>query len=131
MHTIKIQSTERNQIIDITHQINNVIREHNYESGLIVVYSPHTTAAITVNENADPDVKTDMIYAFNHLVPNDPKFKHMEGNSNSHVKGSMIGFSQTFIVEDYTIQLGTWQSIYFIECDGPRHRKVWLQFISA
>lgn len=131
MHTINIQSTQRNQIIDITDEVNAILIKNNYESGIIVVYSPHTTGAITVNENADPDVKTDMVYAFNKLVPDDPNFRHMEGNSDSHIKGSMLGFSQTFIVEDSSIQLGTWQSIYFVECDGPRNRKVWLKFISA
>jgi len=94
----------------------------------VLVFSPHTTAGITVNENADPDVKTDITTFLNKIVPQSPSFQHAEGNSDSHIKGSLVNFSQTFIVENGQIQLGTWQSVFFMEFDGPRSREVWLQF---
>ncbi len=94
-----------------------------------MIFSPHTTAAITVNENTDPDVRYDLISHLTHLVPAESAFTHIEGNSDAHIKTSLIGPSQTLIVEDGLLQLGTWQGIYLIEFDGPRTREIWLKFI--
>ena len=130
MEKLKFSSNTREQIIDITPLVQKEISERKYNSGIITVFSPHTTAAITVNENADPDVKKDINYFLNKAIPQDYGFSHMEGNSDSHIKGSLMNFSQTFIVENRQLQLGTWQGIYFMEFDGPRNREVWLKFIS-
>jgi len=129
MDKISISTTSRAQIIDITPKVQNYINKNSFSSGIITVYSPHTTAAITVNENADPDVKKDMNSFLKELVPQDNNFSHTEGNSDAHIKGSLTNFSQTFIVEDGKLQLGTWQGIFFMEFDGPRNREVWLKFI--
>jgi len=130
MNRLKISSSKRTQVIDITPQVQRYIAKEGHVSGILIVYSPHTTAAITVNENADPDVKRDINYFLNKTVPQDYGFAHMEDNADAHVKGSLMGFSQTFIIEDGKLQLGTWQGIYFMEFDGPRAREVWLKFIS-
>ncbi len=130
MKTITITSNTRTQIIDITAQIQKTIKEQNWQSGILTLYSPHTTAAISVNENADPAVKKDMNGFLKKLIPQESGFSHLEGNSDAHIKGSLVGFSQTFIVENTSLKLGTWQGIYFMEFDGPRQREVWLKFIS-
>ena len=129
MHTISISTESRQDIIDITTHIQQYLSKNQCESGIIVIYCPHTTAGITVNENADPDVKHDITAFLNKLVPQNFPFAHIEGNSDSHIKGSLMNFSQTFMVENSQLQLGTWQGIYFMEFDGPRSRKVWVKFI--
>ncbi len=129
METLSIQTKSRQQIIDITPQIREFLASQEARSGIVLVFSPHTTAGITVNENADPDVKTDITTLLNKLVPQNSAFRHAEGNSDAHIKGSLVNFSQSFIVENGQLQLGTWQSIFFMEFDGPRNREVWLQFL--
>lgn len=129
MKTLFISTTVRSQIIDITTQVQKIICENSWRDGLLLVYCPHTTAAISVNENADPDVKADMNSFLKKLVPQQAGFDHAEGNSDAHIKGSLVGFSQTFIIENGELQLGTWQGIYFMEFDGPRQREVWLNFV--
>lgn len=131
MNTISLATTARNQIIDITVQVQKVITDNNWQDGLLLVYCPHTTAAISVNENADPDVKTDMNAFLKKLVPQEAGFDHAKGNSDAHIKGSLVGFSQMFIVEDSELQLGTWQGIYFMEFDGPRKREIWVKFVGG
>lgn len=131
MHKINVKTDRREQIVDITPQVRDFLSKNGHRSGLVLVHSPHTTAAITVNENADPDVKSDFLAHLRKMVPRDPGFDHSEGNSDAHIKGSLIGFSQTFIVEDGRLQLGTWQGIYFVELDGPRSREVWLKFVTG
>lgn len=128
MLKLAISTTVRNQIVDITAQVRKIVAENNWRDGLLIVYCPHTTAAISVNENADPDVKADMNSFLKKLVPQQAEFDHAEGNSDAHIKGSLVGFSQTFIIENGELQLGTWQAIYFMEFDGPRQREVWLKF---
>jgi len=130
MKKIKLSTLHRIQLIDITHKIQKLIKEEKINSGIIVIYSPHTTAGITINENADPDVQKDIISFLNKTIPQDPSFHHIEGNSDAHIKGSLTNFSQTFIIENGKIQLGTWQAVYFCEFDGPRQREVWIQFNS-
>lgn len=115
--------TPKEDFINISAHVNNVIRESNINNGQVTVFCPHTTAGITVNENADPDVITDMLFALNITYPNRPEFKHFEGNSDAHLKSSAVGCQQTFILQDASLMLGIWQSIYFCEFDGPRNRK--------
>jgi secondary thiamine-phosphate synthase enzyme len=129
MKKINVKTSARNQIIDITNEVKNYISETKTISGIITIYSPHTTAGISVNENADPDVKTDMLEFLKKLIPQHQSFQHIEGNSDAHIKGSLLNFSQTFIIENSCIQLGTWQGIFFMEFDGPRNREVWLKII--
>lgn len=130
MHRIKVKTHKRDEIVDLTRDLQAWLRETNAGSGILVVYSPHTTAAISVNENYDPDVKSDMLRFLNNLVPRNAGFDHAEGNSDSHIKGGMFNFSQCFIVEDGRLMLGQWQGIYFMEFDGPRSREVWVKYIA-
>ena len=131
MHKIAVKTTRREQVIDITSKVQEFLAKTGARSGLVLVHSPHTTAGITVNENADPDVKSDFLAHLGRMVPKDPSFDHSEGNSDAHIKGSLINFSQSFIVEEGRLQLGTWQAIYFVELDGPRSREVWIKFLGS
>ncbi len=131
MHKLAISTGKREEITDITGRIRDFIEKNKCRSGLLAVYSPHTTAGISVNENYDPDVKRDITAYLNATVPADFGFRHAEGNSDAHIKGALVNFSQVFIVEDGQIRLGTWQGVFFMEFDGPRRREVWLQFIPA
>lgn len=115
-------------MVDITSRIKDSVKNSGVKNGALIVYTPHTTAAITVNENADPDVASDMIRAFNEMIPA-IRFDHREGNSPSHILSSLVGASEHFIIENGQIILGTWQGIYFCEFDGPRDRKVLVQMI--
>ncbi|MBI5549406.1 MAG: YjbQ family protein [Deltaproteobacteria bacterium] len=128
--TFEISTTRRCELVDVTSKVQDAVRAAGLKSGLVVVYCPHTTAAITINENADPDVRTDLLMALERAVPNEG-FRHSEGNSDAHTKTSLVGPSVTAIVEDGQTQLGTWQSIFFCEFDGPRRRKVWVQTVGA
>jgi secondary thiamine-phosphate synthase enzyme len=119
-----LNTTSRDEMIEITSIINDWIRERGIHEGILVVSSLHTTAGITVNENADPDVKRDMLMRLDEVYPwNHPKDRHMEGNTASHLKTSTVGHSQTLIISNGTLLLGTWQGVYFCEFDGPRSRK--------
>jgi len=111
-------------MIDITQEIIKALHENAIDAGVITLFTPHTTAAITINENADPDVTNDMLFGLSKLIPNDPHYKHAEGNSDAHLKSSLIGVSETLIVEAGQLLLGTWQGVYFCEFDGPRKRRV-------
>ena len=115
--------------VDITARVRQIVRESGIEEGLCVVYCPHTTAAITINENADPDVVRDLKLALADIFPDRRDFKHAEGNSAAHLKSSAIGASETIPVTGGAMALGTWQGIYFCEFDGPRHRKVYVQVV--
>lgn len=126
-----ITTKNRTEIVDISIIILDIVKQNNFNDGIIFLYSPHTTAALSVNENADPNVKIDIINFLNKLVPNNNYFLHDEGNSDSHIKGSLVNFSQTFIVENSTIKLGTWQGIFLMEFDGPRNREIWIKFIPS
>ncbi len=111
-------------MIDITSQVRQVVRESGIQDGLVHVYSMHTTAAITINENADPAVETDILNTINKVIPWDDNFRHMEGNSAAHIKVSLFGPSELIPLEKGSLVLGTWQGIFFCEFDGPRNRKV-------
>ncbi|MFH2092887.1 MAG: secondary thiamine-phosphate synthase enzyme YjbQ [Pseudomonadota bacterium] len=126
---ITVQTNERTQMIDITRQVQDVIKSSGIQNGLVHVFSMHTTAAVTINENADPAVELDILKTINTLIPWDDHFKHMEGNSAAHIKVSLFGPSETIPLENGSMILGTWQSIFFCEFDGPRARRVNVQII--
>lgn len=126
---INVKTNKRNELIDITFQIQKIISESKISSGLCVLYTPHTTAGIIINENADPDVKTDLLSALEKLVPK-INFKHVEGNSDSHLKSLLCGKEKTLIIKNSQLRLGAWDGIYFVEFDGPRNRKVYVKIIS-
>jgi len=130
MTEFTLKTSARNQFVEITDRVREVVAASGVRSGLCVVYCPHTTAAITVNENADPDVVHDMLLYLNRTVPKDqPGFRHGEGNSDSHVKASLVGPSVTLVVHDGDVVLGRWQGVYFCEFDGPRTRTVVVQVV--
>lgn len=125
VHTLTINTQQRDQMLEITRQVQQLVDEQAITSGQVVVYVPHTTAGITINENADPDVVHDMLKQLDEMVPwSQPFYRHGEGNSASHVKASMMGSSVTVLIERGRLLLGTWQGIWFCEFDGPRTRKV-------
>lgn len=124
---LSIKTSNRNQMLDITKHVNKFIKENNIKNGMITVFIPHTTAAVTINENADPDVKKDILYKLKDLIPKHDNYDHMEGNSDAHLKASIIGNSETIIIDNSELVLGTWQGIYFCEFDGPRKRNIYLK----
>lgn len=121
---ININTTKRTQLIDITSQLSEAVRKSNIKDGVCMVYVPHTTAAVTINENADPNVREDIINIINHIVPWQYDYKHLEGNSPAHIKATLIGPSVTIFIENTHLSLGTWQGVFFCEFDGPRSRRV-------
>jgi secondary thiamine-phosphate synthase enzyme len=123
MPTIPVRTSARSQFVDITREVADVVRASGVQEGLCHVFVMHTTAGLTINENADPDVTRDMLDVLERLVPRDAGYAHAEGNSDSHVKSSLMGCSTTVPVRNGRLVLGTWQSIYFCEFDGPRSRK--------
>jgi len=130
MTQFQIETKTRNQFVEITDHVQKAVTVSGTKNGLCVVYCPHTTAAITVNENADPDVVHDMLLCLNKTIPqHQTGFRHAEENSDSHIKASLVGPSVTLIVEDGEIVLGRWQGVYFCEFDGPRTRKVMVQVV--
>lgn len=127
---IAVQTNIQTQIIDITAQIQKVVRESGISEGLCCVFIPHTTAGVTINENADPSVKHDIIMELNKVIPLNDHYRHLEGNSAAHIKASIIGSSVNVPVENNNLLLGTWQGICFCEFDGPRQRNVYVKIIS-
>ncbi len=120
----KLGTLKRSEMVDITAQIQEYVRKCGVDTGRVTVFCPHTTAAITINENADPDVQHDILLTLNELFPQHRSgYRHNENNSDSHIKASLFGASETILVKDSTLVLGTWQGIYFCEFDGPRTRK--------
>ncbi|TIH11719.1 YjbQ family protein [Marinifilum sp. JC120] len=131
METLQIRTNSREEMIDITEPVRELIRDNGWQSGALLLYCPHTTGAITVNEGADPDVVRDITVNMRKLVPHRGDYQHMEGNSDAHIKTSMFGPEQMLIVENGDVMLGTWQRIFFCEFDGPRSRKLWAQWLGA
>ena len=131
MRTLTVKSHKQVELIDITDDVIKTILEDNITEGLAVIYTPHTTAAITINENADPDVSRDIIMGTDKLIPLRDDYRHLEGNSAAHIKSSLFGASETLIINNGKPVLGTWQGIYFCEFDGPRHRHVHIQTVGA
>ncbi|MBI9112110.1 secondary thiamine-phosphate synthase enzyme YjbQ [Maridesulfovibrio ferrireducens] len=131
METIDIRTNVRDEMIDITGAVRKIVRKNGWSSGAILLYCPHTTGAVTVNEGADPDVVRDIIVNLRKLVPHAGDYQHAEGNSDAHIKTSMFGPEQMLIVEGGEIMLGTWQKIFFCEFDGPRNRKLWVKWLAS
>ncbi len=129
MESFSVRTSQRNQMLDITDRVQDCVRQMGIEDGLVCVFVPHTTAGVTINENADPDVTDDVLAALSRAVPAEAKYKHSEGNSDSHAKSSLVAASITLIVERGQLQLGTWQAVYFAEFDGPRNRQCWVKAV--
>jgi len=127
MRTLTVNSHQQVELIDITGDVMNCILQDDIVEGLAVIYTPHTTAAITINENADPDVSRDIIMGINKLVPLHDAYRHLEGNSAAHIKSSLFGASETLVISQGKPVLGTWQGLYFCEFDGPRQRRIHVQ----
>ena len=130
MKTIEIRTGSRTAFVDITAEVADCVRAQGLADGVVTVFIPHTTAGVTINENADPDVTADMEMVLDRIVPWTDGYAHGEGNTAAHVKASMMGSSAQIIVSGGKLQLGTWQSLYFCEFDGPRTREVWVKGIS-
>jgi secondary thiamine-phosphate synthase enzyme len=127
MDQISVRTSQRTEFVDITSQLQDFVRKNNIREGYILVFVPHTTGAVTINENADPSVSRDILYELNKVIPFDDRYHHLEGNAAAHIKASLIGSSELIIIENGSLALGTWQGVFFCEFDGPRSRKVWIR----
>ena len=132
IYEISLKTNDRNQFVDVTHQVQSIVVQSGVEEGICILYVPHTSAAVTINENADPSVKKDIIKHLDKVVPwRQDYYEHAEGNSAAHIKSSLLGCNQTVIIKGGKLLLGTWQGIYFCEFDGPRLRKIYVKVISG
>lgn len=131
MQTISVKTRQRAEFVEITDRVQKYVDESGLSRGAVIVFVPHTTAACTINENADPDVVRDMLKETSKIVPFESDYRHAEGNSDSHIKASFFGASELVLIEKGKLVLGTWQGIYFCEFDGPRDRKVHLSLMQA
>jgi secondary thiamine-phosphate synthase enzyme len=129
MDSLEIRTQKREEIIDLTRDVGKIVAASGRKEGVCTVFIPHTTAGVTINENADPDVKSDILMTLKRAVPDSLPFAHAEGNSPAHVKASLVGSSVSVIVEDGRLALGRWQGICLCEFDGPRTRKVWVKVV--
>lgn len=127
LHEFSISTSSKEELIDITSQVSEAVKKDGIEEGVCLVHIPHTTAAVTINENADPDVQHDLLLGLDAAFPDRNEFRHNEGNSSAHLKSSCIGCSQTIIISKGRLLLGTWQGLYFCEFDGPRRRKYFVK----
>ncbi len=127
MKTLIVKTSAHSEFIDITGLVKDVVKESGISEGMCLVFIPHTTCGVTINENADPAVRRDMISELNEMVPWENRYHHIEGNSAAHIKSSMMGFSATISIENQHLQLGMWQGLYVCEFDGPRTRSVIIQ----
>ncbi len=130
MEKISLRTNKRNEIIDLTKGIKGLVENSGVKNGICVVFCMHTTAGITINENHDPSVKTDLLYSLEKISPVYKEFRHSEGNSDAHVKASLMGCSLNLIIKDGKLVLGQWQGIFFCEFDGPRNREICVEFVS-
>jgi secondary thiamine-phosphate synthase enzyme len=126
---IQVKTKTRNELVDITPQVEKAVKESGIAEGICIIAVPHTTAAVTVNENADPSVKADIIAKLSEVVPAGDRYRHLEGNADAHIKATLVGPSETLVVRDGRLSLGTWQGVFFCEFDGPRTRKVWVRVL--
>ena len=131
MREIKVVTRKRNEMVDITRDVQDVVEQENIDEGVAIVYVPHTTAGITINEGADPSVQRDIVETLKKLVPETGNYNHMEGNSDAHIKASILGSSVTVFIKNERLVLGTWQHIVFYEGDGPRTRKEIIKIFSS
>lgn len=131
IHEIRVTTEAQTQLCNVTYEVQKLVTESGIKEGLAVLFVPHTTAAITINENADPDVTIDMVNGLHELIPMHNKYRHLEGNSAAHIKSSLIGASEQVIIRQGKLLLGTWQGIYFCEFDGPRTRKLQIKLLEG
>ena len=131
MQQLTVKTQSQTEMIDITRQVQKSIETAGLQDGLCVLYVPHTTAGITINESADPSVRRDILTVLNQMVPWKADYRHMEGNSPAHIKSTLVGASQWVVVENGQMVLGTWQGIFFCEFDGPRTRKLQMKLVPA
>jgi secondary thiamine-phosphate synthase enzyme len=130
IQTLQVRSSKQTEMIDITQLVVEAVQKTGVKEGLCVVFTPHTTAAVTINENADPSVPKDILMELNKVVPFDDRYQHSEGNSAAHIKSSLVGCSLTLFIQSGKLLLGTWQGIFFCEFDGPRNRQVYVKIIA-
>lgn len=130
IQTFKVKTARRTQLLDVTAQVRQAVEKSKVSAGICYVYVPHTTAAIMINECADPDVASDLEGAFDRLIPFEGPYRHAEGNSDSHMKSVLVGASQTIFVEGGELQLGRWQGVFFCEFDGPRDRRLHVKVVA-
>lgn len=131
IQTFQLRTSRKTELIDVTHSVQEVVQKADVDNGICIVFVPHTTAAVTINENADLSVPQDILMELNKIVPFEDRYHHMEGNSPAHIKASLLGSSQAVFVESGQLVLGTWQGIFFCEFDGPRNRKVHVKVIET
>ncbi|MFA5410693.1 MAG: secondary thiamine-phosphate synthase enzyme YjbQ [Candidatus Omnitrophota bacterium] len=131
MERISVKTSSRIELIDITDKVQAIISKSRITQGVCFIFCPHTTAGLTINENADPSVRRDIVSALNKLVPANAGYAHSEGNADSHIKSSLFGSSLTVFIEGGQLAFGTWQGIYFCESDGPRSREVWVKIVTS
>ena len=129
IQTFPVKTSTQTEFIDITRSVQESVKKIGVEDGICIIFVPHTTAAVTINENADPSVVQDILMELNKIVPFKNQYRHMEGNSPAHIKASLLGCSQIVLVESGKLVLGVWQGIFFCEFDGPRNRKVYVKGI--
>jgi len=129
MEKISIKTNHRTELLDITDKVQAIVSKGRVKSGMCFIFCPHTTAGLTINENADPSVTRDITNTLKKLVPEGAGYSHSEGNSDSHIKSSLFGSSLSVIVQGGSLAFGTWQGIYLCESDGPRHREVWVKIV--
>lgn len=126
-----VKTREKTELIDITSDINRMVQQSGVDQGLCMLYVPHTTAAVTINESADPSVKSDILMVLNQVIPWEAGYRHLEGNSAAHIKTTLVGSSELIAIENRRLVLGTWQGIFFCEFDGPRHRKLQVRILAS
>ena len=126
---LSVKTRETTELVDITSDINRLVQKSGIDQGLCMLYVPHTTAAVTINESADPSVKSDMLKIINQIIPWEAGYRHLEGNSAAHIKTTLVGSSELIAIENNQLALGTWQGIFFCEFDGPRSRKLQVRMI--
>jgi secondary thiamine-phosphate synthase enzyme len=131
IHTLSVPTNRRTEMVDITGRIQDLVRVSGVEEGVCHIFEAHTTAGLTINENADPSVQADMLMVFNKIISEDEAYRHLEGNSPAHVKASLMGAQLTVLVSNRRLLLGTWQGIFLCEFDGPRTRKVYIKIMAG
>ncbi len=131
IQTFQVRTSKQTEFIDITRSVQEAVKKTEVKEGICFIFIPHTTAAVTINENADPSVSQDIVMELNKVIPFQDRYQHLEGNSPAHIKASLVGFSQTVFIESGKLALGTWQGIFLCEFDGPRNRNVYVKGIKV
>jgi len=131
LKVLSVETRRRTELVDITSEVQRAVSESGVKEGIVLIFVPHTTAAVTVNENYDPSVARDIEGWLSKVVPRDAPYSHTEGNADAHIKSAWVGPSQALIIEDGRVKLGTWQGIFLCEFDGPRRRQVWVKIVGT